>query len=132
MRSQDWPIILARKIEEAEHEPFEWGVNDCCLWVAFIIEAMTGIDYAKDFRDIKYAEKDIKELLNNKSLKVTIVSILGNPININFAKRGDVVLGSFKNRETLGICIGEKTAFKSPKGLHQVPTLSCECAWRIN
>jgi hypothetical protein len=30
--------------------PFSWGVNDCALFVADAIEAMTGTDIAADFR----------------------------------------------------------------------------------
>jgi hypothetical protein len=30
--------------------PFEWGVNDCALFVADAVRAMTGADIAEDFR----------------------------------------------------------------------------------
>jgi hypothetical protein len=30
--------------------PFEWGVNDCCMFPANGIQAFTGIDIAADFR----------------------------------------------------------------------------------
>lgn len=36
-------------------EPFAWGKNDCCLFPADAILAMTGVDLAKDFRD-KYSD----------------------------------------------------------------------------
>jgi len=32
------------------HQPFAWGRNDCALFVADAIEAMTGWDIAADFR----------------------------------------------------------------------------------
>lgn len=30
--------------------PFTWGANDCALFVADAVEAMTGVDIAEDFR----------------------------------------------------------------------------------
>lgn len=32
------------------HAPFAWGGNDCALFVADAVQAMTGIDIAEDFR----------------------------------------------------------------------------------
>ncbi len=43
------PFLLERR-----NSPFAWGTNDCCLFPADAIEAMTGVDIASDFRG-KYA-----------------------------------------------------------------------------
>lgn len=36
--------------------PFEWGTQDCCLFAASAVEAMTGTDIAAEFRG-KYTTK---------------------------------------------------------------------------
>jgi hypothetical protein len=43
-------------LRERAETPFEWGVNDCCLWAADCILANTGVDIADDFRG-KYTTK---------------------------------------------------------------------------
>jgi hypothetical protein len=41
---------LERFLLERAHAPFKWGTNDCALFVADAVEAMTGVDIAADFR----------------------------------------------------------------------------------
>lgn len=38
------------------NEPFSWGANDCAMFAADAIEAMTGVDVAAEFRG-KYSTK---------------------------------------------------------------------------
>ncbi len=135
LKNENWPSILANQIEQAERTPFEWGVNDCCLWSATVVDAMTGVDPAKDFRGLYSTEAEAKivlESLGTGDIKSIIVSIFGEPIGIKLAQRGDVVLAIIDGQQTVGICVGGRTAFKSLTGLIQLPTLKCDCAWRVN
>jgi hypothetical protein len=43
-------------LRQSKSVPFAWGSNDCCLFAANAIEAMTGVDIADDFRG-KYADE---------------------------------------------------------------------------
>lgn len=133
-RFENWPSELARMIAVAEREPFEWGKNDCCLWTADVVHALTGVDYAEQFRGAYDTEEQaymIMDLLGEPTIKETVTVLLGEPININFVQRGDVVMGIFDGAQTLGICIGAKVAFKTLNGLIQLPLAKCDCAWRI-
>ena len=49
-RSADWPERLADMIEQRRSEPFAWGANDCCLFPADVVRAMTGFDFAAAWR----------------------------------------------------------------------------------
>lgn len=130
-RNAAWPSILASMIRKAEKEPFEWGVNDCCLWVSSVVRAMTGVDPAKNFRGQYHDDESANEFLGPMNLKEMVTHELGDAIDVKQAQRGDVVLRMFPMGESIGICVGERSAFKTLDGLIQVPTLSCEHAWRI-
>jgi hypothetical protein len=43
--------------------PFAWGENDCALFVADGIEAMTGVDIAADFRGRYHSEAEALDLI---------------------------------------------------------------------
>ena len=43
-------------LEQRARRPFAWGVNDCALFAADGIRAITGVDIAADFRG-KYSDE---------------------------------------------------------------------------
>src|SRR5258708_4686376 len=49
-RLEDWVVRLEAFIKERTAQPFKWGSQDCCLFAADAIEAITGVDLAADFR----------------------------------------------------------------------------------
>lgn len=49
-RYPDWPLRLAHSIEARRSRPFAWGTNDCAIFAADMIEAITGRDFAIAFR----------------------------------------------------------------------------------
>jgi hypothetical protein len=42
--------LLEQFLIERRFMPFKWGENDCALFVADAVEAITGVDIATDFR----------------------------------------------------------------------------------
>ena len=50
MRHADWKVHLAQYLGEIARAPFEPGVNDCALFAAGAVAAMTGLDLAADWR----------------------------------------------------------------------------------
>ncbi len=45
--------------------PFVWGANDCALFAADAIEAMTGVDIASDFRGRYHDEASAQALIHS-------------------------------------------------------------------
>ena len=131
MRIQEWPEVLNDKIREAENAPFEWGKADCCLWAADVVNAITGKDYAAEFRG-KYSDEAGAYSLVKTDLKTTVTQILGEPVPTAKAHRGDVVLAVINDRQAIGINLGVAAAFKAPKGLAYVNLWDCVCAWRVD
>ena len=131
MRFDGWPEILHAEIEAAQDKPFAWGKCDCCLFAADVVKAMTGTDYASEFRGkyktakgaaralIKYGHKTLSSTMNEKLPPV------------RFPKRGDVVMALVNGDEALGICIGSMCVFKSPDGVVQMPVSDIDAAWDV-
>ena len=42
--------IIHEAAQKASHTCFKWGKNDCCLFVADILEKKFGVDYSENFR----------------------------------------------------------------------------------
>lgn len=133
-RDERWPGILNKEIDKARDMPFEWGASDCALWVANVVEAMTGIDYAESFRE-KYTTKTgadrALQRYGLEQLAETVTGLLGAPIEARRARRGDVVMMPMDGIQSIGICLGRAVAFKSAEGLLFFKKSDCECAWRI-
>lgn len=137
MRVENWAGILAGEIEKAESEPFEWGVNDCCLWVSSVVKAFTGVDYALGFRDSYTTEAEATAIIKGMGDDGTLLSAVRfllsdlEEMNINFAQRGDIVLATIAGNQTIGIATGSGIAFKTFDGLIRLPRSKCDIAWRV-
>ena len=117
MRLANWPQILAQEIEAARTRPFAWGSADCALFVADVVLAMTGHDYAADLRGYTGRAGAMERIADAGSLEQLVAGLLGEPWPVNSIGRGDVVLIDTPKGEALGICLGTSCAFAGPKGL---------------
>jgi len=135
-RFPDWPEKLVSYINSEQDKPFRWGKNDCALFTCGGIFAITGTDYAKEFRGKYKTEKGsyriLKRIENVSTLEELANRYLGDSIAVSHARRGDIVLHDFPAGKALGICLGIFSAFRSPNGIEMHKTLSCEKAWRID
>ena len=133
MRRQDHIERLATYLQEAGLKKFEWGVHDCATFAAGAVEELTGrrIEF-QDLRAVRSAAEVIVAL-NHQSLKERVTLILGSPITVALAQRGDIVLEELEpGRESLGVCFGEFSFFLIPVGIVPRPTLGCLSAWSVN
>jgi hypothetical protein len=62
-RFANWPERLAAFLESRRVSPKQWGVNDCGLFCADAIEAMTGVDMAEELRGHDSARGSLKGLV---------------------------------------------------------------------
>lgn len=135
MRKADWEKRLMITIAAHKAAPFKWGVSDCALFAADCVEAMTGIDYAEDFRNRYKTEKGAAKALKRYGegdLVSTVEKYLNRvPGGLNYAQRGDVVAAETEAGVALGICLGTTSVFKTPDGVIGLPTSQCIAAWRV-
>lgn len=98
--------------------PFEWGTNDCGLYIADAVKAMTGEDIAHDFRG-KYktetgAKRQLAKLYGGGLDKVMDAKL--ERIEVPFVQRGDVVLFAGDLGPTLGIYFNGGVFSSGPDG----------------
>lgn len=139
-RLEAWPGRLVAFIDERRAMPFAWGSNDCCLFAADAVAAITGVDAARKWRGYKTARgaaSRIREARGIARLVETAAARHGWPeIAPAFARRGDVVLiegdRPVINRRALGI-VGPGGGLLLPgdDGLVTLPRAAAVRAWRI-
>lgn len=92
---------------------------------------MTGVNFMADFPE--YSHETSAEVLIEEFGGVEGIAglCLGEPIGVNFAQRGDVVLMPTEKGDALGICIDHRAAFAAARGLAFHPISGCRLAWRV-
>lgn len=129
MRLPSWEDALANYIATKRHEPFEYGVNDCCLFAAGAVEAVTGEDPMPEFRgkydSLKTSLKVIKEI-GAGTLEATLDDKFPE-VGIGHAQRGDLAffVGS------LGVVMGGFAYFVTDDGLERVERSLWDKCWSV-
>lgn len=140
-RHQDWPTRLGGYLQSQAHLPFAYGVNDCCLFVAGAVQAMTGVDLAADNFRGKYKTK----ISAHKALKRFggggLVSMMDEFVRRGYfeevkplyAGRGDVVLIVINGVESLGVVdlIGTHVVATGPDGVARLPLALAPRGWKL-
>lgn len=134
MRIGGWEARLSGYIEECRHKPFKWGEHDCATFCAGAVLAITGEDLFAPFRGLYADEESAGAIVAewaDGDYETLITSIIGEPKAVGFANRGDVVLSLRYRLPTIGVCLGEHSAFVTKKGLTFAPTSDSEKAWGV-
>lgn len=141
-RKQDWDVQLHEYIESEIDKPFAYGSNDCAMFVAGAVLAMTGTDLAESYRgkynDLKSSLQIIKDVTGGSTVEDVMNHAaqefgISECPSIYFAQRGDVVLLENDGSPALGIVHfnGTHALFVSESGLHKLPLKQCLKAWEV-
>lgn len=141
-RFHDWPSRLIAAIESRRNEPFKWGTQDCCMFAADIVMAITGGDIAAKWRvtytDAIGAALAIKRGGGIDGLVAGVADDFGLRAlpSVAYAQRGDLVEIDIENTgdsagPALGVCVGSMVAGAGADGVVFVPLLKCRKAWRV-
>lgn len=99
-RFPDWPERWNAFVEERRNRPFQWGANDCGLFAADAVLAVTGTDIAKDWRGYRTERGALNRVKKVGGMR----HFLTLPEkHIGLAQRCDMVLVDLDGRETFGI-----------------------------
>lgn len=125
--------MLTAYLKERADRPFEWGVNDCCIFAADWVRLVTGRDpmgYWRGYSDEAEAHHLIER---GGGLARMVTEALGLALpTVATAQRGDVVLFESGNGPALGICAGEKFAAVRPVGgVGYFSMRHAVTAWRV-
>lgn len=130
-RRQDWVAQMWFTIEDHADAEFLWGVNDCCLFVARVIDAMTDtsheLDLASQYSDEATA---LAYIASHGSLETAVSFHLGNPSS-GRAQRGDAVMCANNGNPCIGICVGSTVACVGESGLSWLPRSQILTRWAI-
>jgi len=129
MRIPAWEDALVNYIAIKRNEPFEYGVNDCCLFAAGAVIEVTGEDPMPEFRgkydSLKGSLKVIKEI-GAGTLEATLDGKFPE-VGIGHAQRGD--LAFFDG--SVGVVMGGFAYFASDDGLERVPRALWDKCWSV-
>jgi hypothetical protein len=129
MRIPTWEEALVNYMAEKRHEPFEYGVNDCCLFAAGAVLQITGEDPMPEFRgkydSLKGSLKVIKEI-GAGTLEATLDGKFPK-VGIGHAQRGD--LAFFDG--SVGVVMGGFAYFASDDGLEKIPRAMWDKCWSV-
>lgn len=139
MRRHDWPQRLEECVDAARWRSFEYGAFDCCLFAADCVLAMTGTDCAAPFRGYESKIAAYRLIAEHGSLQGLLTSVLGEPVQPAFARRGDVVIAEIAtiegDAESVGICLGANCVFAGAyphkQGIYFCSRDRARLAWRI-
>lgn len=137
-RREDWPARLLEQIEAAAAEPFVWGSWDCGQWVGKVCEAMslTGHNPMEPWRGRYTTELGMRRILARDfggDLVAFWTSVLGEPVELLTAGRGDAVVVEHDGDQASGIIdtSGERIAVLTLDGLEYLPLTAARAAWRL-
>jgi hypothetical protein len=129
MRISTWEDALSDYISIKRHEPFEYGVNDCCLFAAGAVQAITAEDPMVEFRgkydSLKGSLTVIKEI-GAGTLEATMDAKF-TEVEIGHAQRGD--LAFFDN--SVGVVMGSFAYFVSDDGLDRINRSLWDKCWGV-
>lgn len=132
MKRQDWIERLWATLEALDERPFYYGA--CVQLAAECVDAMTGSDFVQTVAPLIEAQRTPIAL---EDLERFVVRFAGEPIALNCADRGDVVLLDLTlcfrdSGPALGICTGPRIACAAlPKGVAYLKRERALKAWRI-
>jgi hypothetical protein len=129
MRISTWEDALVNYIIIKRDEPFEYGVNDCCLFAAGAVEAITGEDPMSEFRgkydSLKTSLKAIKDI-GDGTLEATLDGKFPE-VSIGYAQRGDLAFFD----DSIGVVMGGFAYFVSDDGLERIPRDMWNKCWSV-
>lgn len=130
-RLHDWDLHLEAFVQARLRMPFAWGRNDCALFTADAVQAMTGKRLCEELRGHATARQALRVLAEVGGVRGVAARALDEPIPLLMAKVGDVVIIEVGKREALAICNGGTAIAPGPAGMVAVPMAHARAAWRV-
>ena len=132
-RRPDWFVRLGALVSRRLDEPFAFGTNDCCVWAADAVEAVTGLDPAADLRGTYHTATGAARVLQAAGgLAALCAQRLGPEVPPSLAQVGDIGLVDEGPTGALVVCLGFNWLGPRADGLHPVMTNKVLRAWRCH
>lgn len=131
-RLSDWEQRLGDVVAQRLAVPFAWGSNDCVLFAADCVFAMTGQDLVADWRG-QWSDQSsaVRAIVRAGGLEAAVQGCGLEQIQPLFAQRGDVVLHRQGGVDALAVCVGANLAAPGEAGLMFIGLEHGVQAWRV-
>ena len=131
IRKPDWRLRFDAFLSQRQSVPFRWGENDCCLFAADCVLAITGVDLAVEFRGMG-ARRSARFVRAAGGLEALVSRYLGFPIAAQDAAQGDVVQVRTGKRMAIGIrADAAHVVGPGAAGLVWLPLARANRAWKV-
>ena len=135
VRLPDWPLRLEALLAARQQQPFAWGSQDCALFAADCVQALTGVDVAPPaLRRHRTPRAALRSLRAHGGLHGIAQAALGTPIDPALAGVGDVLLtrpSAQAHHPMLAVCNGATAIAPGPHGLVSLSLAQVSHAWRV-
>ena len=131
MRVANWQIEFEAFCKGRVHMPFEWGKNDCVLFAADCVLALTGKDPAQGHRGYTTALQAARLLRRLGGVHALATAALGKQMSLAHASIGDIVVVNLNGIESLGVCNGSCCMGPAVDGFMHVELARATAAWRV-
>ncbi len=132
-RHTDWQARLIAFIDQCKRTPFSYGKNDCALFAAGAVKAMTGADPAKGFRGKYSTFSGGLKLLSKHGHKdhIAMTASMLTEIPVAQAQAGDIAVVPGEDGDALGVVQGEWIYILTVQGLALLDLLRAKRAFRV-
>lgn len=131
VRVDNWPGVLAARVEHWRHIPMEYGKSDCLQMCGDFVFHLTGIDYRDQFPTYTSKEAAEEILAAVGGIVALITSVMGPRKHPSKAMRGDVIVASVDEGHVAGICLGAVWVGPTSSGLAFLPMSAAIAAWSV-
>lgn len=132
-RLPDWRARLQTYLETVSRTPFKPGHNDCALFLAGGVEAVSGTDYAAPYRGRYTTLRGGLRVIRRAGFEdhVALARHHLTPKPISFAHVGDGAVVETPEGPALGIVQGSSVMVLREAGLGHVPLTAASAALEV-
>lgn len=133
MRLPDWKSRLIAFVSDAARTPFQPGVHDCALFSAGAVLAMTGVDYAANWRGRYTTLTGGLRVLRKAGFAdhIDLAARTFDEVHPAFADLGDLAVIPTPEGDVLGVVQGEMIYGLNKGGIAYTPRVRATRAFRV-
>ena len=133
MRLPDWKTRLIAYVSDAARTPFQMGVHDCALFSAGAVLAMTGVDYAANWRGRYTTLTGGLRVLRKEGFAdhIDLAARTFDEVHPAFADLGDLAVIPTPEGDVLGVVQGEMIYGLNKAGIAYTPRERAMRAFRV-
>lgn len=132
MRQKGWQGRLVAYLDAAGRRPFAEGRHDCALFAAGAVQAMTGLDYAADYRGRYTTTRGGLRVLRRDGYADHVALAASHFPETAAPVPGDLAVVPTAEGPALGVVQGEHVYLLAPGGMTLAPIAAASRFFKVN